>query len=43
MVGRSGWCLLVAGFVISGSAFVAGQAGASARMAPRVLSEPELR
>src|SRR5580765_6038975 len=42
MFGRSGWCLLVAGFVISVSAAIAGQAG-SARMAPRVLSEPELR
>ncbi|HWJ47878.1 MAG TPA: hypothetical protein VNS62_09505 [Candidatus Udaeobacter sp.] len=40
MVGRSGWCLLVAGFVISVSAFIAGQAGASARVAPRVLTEP---
>jgi hypothetical protein len=39
MVGRSGWCLLVAGFVISVSAFIAGQAGASARVTPRVLTE----
>ena len=40
MVGRSGWCLLVAWFVISVSAFIAGQAGASVRVAPRILTEP---
>ena len=40
MVGRGGWCLLVAGFVISVSAFIAAQAGASARVAPWVLAEP---
>jgi hypothetical protein len=43
MVGRSGWCLLVAGFVISVPAMVAGQAGSSVRLPPRVLSEPESR
>jgi hypothetical protein len=37
MFGRSGWCLLVAGVVISGSAVIAGQTGSSSRMAPRVL------
>lgn len=40
MFGRSGWCLLVAGVVISGSAVIAGQAGSSGRVAPRVLYEP---
>ena len=40
MVGRSGWCLLVAGLVISGSAVLDGQAGSSVRVAPRVLYEP---
>ncbi len=37
MFGRSGWCLLVAGVVISGSAVIAGQADLSGRVAPRVL------
>ncbi|HKV78636.1 MAG TPA: hypothetical protein VJP02_10870 [Candidatus Sulfotelmatobacter sp.] len=36
MFGRS-WCLLGAGFVISGSAFIAGQADSSGRVAPRFL------
>ena len=40
MFGRSGWCLLVAGLVISGSAFVAGQVNSSSRLAPRFLYEP---
>jgi hypothetical protein len=39
MVRRSGWCLLVAGFVIAVAALVAGQSGASVRVAPRVLPE----
>jgi len=37
MFGRSGWCLLVAGVVISGSAVIAGQADSSGRLAPRFL------
>jgi len=40
MFGRSGWCLLVAGLVISGSAVIAGQAGSSGRVTARVLYEP---
>jgi hypothetical protein len=40
MFGRSGWCLLVAGVVISGSAVIAGQAGSSGRVMPPVLYEP---
>ena len=40
MDGRSGWCLLLAGFVISGPAFLAGQADSSVHLAPRYLSEP---
>lgn len=40
MFGRSGWCLLAAGLVISGSAFVAGQVNSSVRVAPRFLYEP---
>jgi|GraSoiStandDraft_60_1057301.scaffolds.fasta_scaffold32622_2 hypothetical protein len=40
MFGRSGWCLLVAGLVISGSAVIAGQAGSPGRVTPRVLYEP---
>jgi len=40
MFGRSGWCLLVAGLVMSGSAVIAGQEGSSVRVAPRVLYEP---
>jgi hypothetical protein len=39
MVGRSGWCLLVAGFVTAVAALAAGQVGAPIRVAPRVLSE----
>lgn len=43
MVGRSGWCLLGAGFVIAVAALVAGQAGLASRVAPRMLSEaPEI-
>ena len=37
MFGRSGWCLLVAGVVISGSAVLAGQADSPGRATPRVL------
>ena len=40
MFGRSGWCLLVAGLVISGSAIVAGQASSSVRVATQFLYEP---
>jgi len=39
MVGRSGWCLLGAGFVIAVAALVTGQAG----VAPRMLSEATSR
>jgi hypothetical protein len=41
MFGRSGWCLLVAGLVISGSAIIAGQADSSGRVAPRFLYNAE--
>ena len=37
MLGRSGWCLLVAGVVMSGSAVIAGQGGSSGRVTPRFL------
>jgi len=40
MVGRNGWCLLLAGFVIPGPGFIAGQSGSSVHVAPRFLSEP---
>lgn len=37
MFGRSGWSLLLAGVVVSGSAVIAGQADSSGRVAPRFL------